>query len=53
MLFTFFFHTAFTSGGELRLRMKMIDKATKNKKVGKIKKPYNEAGSCSLAFEEA
>ena len=52
ILFTFFFHTAFTSGGDLRLSMKMIDKATKNKKIGKIKKPYNEAGYCQLLFEQ-
>ncbi|GMH79772.1 hypothetical protein TrST_g5365 [Triparma strigata] len=51
ILFTFFFHTAFTSNNNLTMGMKMIDKAVKNKKMAKvIKKPYLETGSAVLSF---
>ncbi|GMH80186.1 hypothetical protein TL16_g08437 [Triparma laevis f. inornata] len=51
ILFTFFFHTAFTSNNNLNMEMKMIDKAVKNKKMVKvIKKPYLETGSAVLSF---
>ena len=50
VLFMFFFHTAFTTGGEMRVGLKMLDKAVKNKRIGGIQKPYNVEGGVLLHF---
>ncbi|GMH66959.1 hypothetical protein TrRE_jg9251 [Triparma retinervis] len=53
ILFTFFFHSAFTSKGELSMKTKMIDKAVKNKKIKgtSMKKPYRMDGGLRLLFD--